>query len=272
MIGGRLLRQAKWHVLHGRVLEWVSIILLFLLIAAPLSILSWLIFATTTFTVQAVTIVDARPSTEAAIRNKTGALLGKNILLLETSILQQSIIDAVPQIRDIRIERKLPSALKIVVQEKSPALLLLSGGKYSFVDSQGVAYEEATLDTLPGVVLPIIKNTGEQTQIRLGLPAVSADFVLFILGAQQRVPDVLGADIAEFRIPSLAAREVHMQLTNNWLVKFDTTRPLDVQIDILQRLLAHTIPPDDHPKIEYIDLRIANRVYYKLRTGAPNKE
>lgn len=265
MRGGRLLRQAKWHMLHGRVLEWLSLALLGVLVIAPLSILLWLLFSTDTFTIQSITVVDARPHTEAAIREQTVHLLGKNILLSETTSVESAIAGTIPQIRNIRIERKLPSGLKIVVQEKTPALLLLSRSSYHFVDEQGIAYEEARLDTLPGVVLPVIKNTGEQGTVELGAPVVNADFVHFILKAQQELPALAGADIVEIRIPSLAAREVHMLLANNWLIRFDTSRALAIQLDILDRLLGGTISDEDQPRIEYIDLRIPNRVYYKFR-------
>lgn len=255
----------KWRLFRSRAVEWLTIVFLIVLIIAPLSILGWLLFATTTFTIQTITIVDAREHTSQAIREKIDHLTGKNILLIETSSLEQSLISQVPQIRDIRIERKLPSALKIVVQEKTPALLFLSNGKYYFVDQQGIAYEEASLDTLPGIVLPTVKNTGEQAAVQVGEPAVNNAFVTFIQNAQEQLPKILPAQIAEIRIPSLAAREVHMLLTNNWLIRFDTSRLLTVQTDILKRLLANTISAEDQPKIEYIDLRIPNRVYYKIK-------
>ena len=269
MIGGRTARRAKWHVVHGQALEWISIGFLALLIIAPVSILIWLLFSTDIFTVQAITVVDARPHTEETIREQTSQLIGKNILLLETKSVEGSIITNTSQIRDVHIVRKLPSGLKIVVQEKRPALLLLSSGSYYFIDEAGIAYEKAQLDRLPGIALPVIKNTGESGDVRLGVGAVNKAFVEFIVQANSDIPDVLSTDIAEFRIPSLATREVHMLLTNNWLVRFDTTRPLDVQIDILQRLLAHTIPVEKLPLIEYIDLRIPNRVYYKFIGATP---
>lgn len=260
----RRARQWRWRSLRGPVVEWLSIVLLVLFIAGPISILGWLVFFTDTFSIQEVTVVDARDNTKQAITDKMKPLLGKNILFIETSSLKQSILTDIPQVRDVLIARKLPSALKITVQEKQPALLLLSNGQYTFIDKNGIAYENAQLDTLPGIVLPTIKNTGKDTEVTLGAPAVSPDFVQFIADAEKSISDITSATVAEYRIPSLSAREVHVLLTNNWLIKFDTTRPLSVQLDVLKRLLQHTISPEDQGKIEYIDLRIPNRVYYKL--------
>ena len=257
--------SAQWRMIRPKVVEWASLILLILLIILPLSLFGWLVFATETFTIQAITIVDARDHTEQLIKNETETLKARNILLIQPDVIEQSIKDSIFQIRDVHVVRKLPAALKIVVQEKEPALLLLSGGKYHFVDSAGIAYEEARLDTLPGIVLPTIKNTGVHTEVVLGTPAVSKDFVQFIRQAEEELSGVVGGDMVEIRIPSLAAREVHMLLDTNWIIKFDTSRPFDVQLEVLRRLLEHTIPEENQEGIEYIDLRIPNRVYYKLR-------
>ncbi len=258
-------RNIRYFLERNKLLEWGSFILLSLLILGPLSFLAWLVFFTSTFNVQAITIVDAREHTSEQVRELSQILIGKNILFAQTPVLEQKILSSVPQLRDVHIVRKLPGTIKIIAQEKNPALLLLNNGTYYFVDDRGIAYEEARLDTLPGTVLPIIKNNDQSGSFDLGTPVVEQAFVQFVLQGQKDVPGVTGAQVAEIRMPSLAAREVHFQLDNNWLIKFDITRPLSSQLDVLQRLLAHTISEEDRPRIEYIDLRIPSRVYYKLR-------
>lgn len=255
----------RWRRWRPKVIEWASLLFLIVLIIFPLSVLGWLAFATDTFSIQAITIVDARSHTELLIQEQTEVLVYKNILLIQPDLIEQSIKDSIFQIRDVHVARKLPAALKITVQEKQPALLLLSGGKYHFVDGQGIAYEEARLDTLPGIVLPVIKNTGAHTEVTLGTPSVNEGFVQFIQEAQSSVPDTTSGTIAEIRIPSLAAREVHFLMDTNWILKLDTSRPLAVQLGVLRRLLAHNIPEKDRDSLEYIDLRIPNRVYYKIK-------
>lgn len=252
-----------WYHWRTRVLEWASVGLLALLIIGPLTMLGWLAFFTDTFVVQAITIVDARDHTTAKVRDFTSEQQGKNILSLQTLVIEQRLLAAIPQLRDVHIVRKLPGTLKIILQEKTPALLLLSSGKYYFVDFEGIAYEEASLDTLPGIVLPVVKSSGEAA-VEIGTPAVAEGFVQFVREAQEKLPSLANAEVVETRIPSLAAREVHFLFTNNWVIKFDTTRPLASQLDVFTRLLQHTIPEEERGRINYIDLRIPNRVYYKL--------
>jgi cell division septal protein FtsQ len=257
------MNRARWGQVQRKVIEWSSVAFLTLLIIGPLVILGWLLFFTDTFAVSAITVVDAKPNTEASIRTISESSMKKNILFVPTDQVEQKILHDVPQVRDIHILRKLPGTLKIIVQEKKPALLLVSGGSYYFVDAEGIAYENASLDVLPGVVLPTVKNSDSLAKVTLGTNAVEGSFVDFITEAQKKLPEIAHAQIAEMRIPSLATREVHFLLDRNWKILMDTTRSAEGQLDILSRLLEDTIPDEEQQTLEYIDLRIPNRVYYK---------
>lgn len=252
-------------------LRWLSITLLVFLIFLPLGFLGWLAFATDTFAIANITVVDARPHTVEEINTLLAQELGKNILFVRTDTREQQIARELPQVRTVHVARVLPNTLKVIVQEKTPALLFLSKGKYYFVDDQGIAYEEARLDTLPGTVLPTVKNNDREADIRLGIPAVEERLVSFVVSGQERVAEVAGAQVAEIRIPSLAAREVHFLLNNNWEIRFDIMRDTNAQLEVLRKLLENTITPEERAVLEYIDLRIPNRVYYKTSEAVSSK-
>jgi hypothetical protein len=149
------------------------------------------------------------------------------------------------------------------LQEKTSTLLLLSNGTYYFIDETGVPYEEAQLHTLPGVVLPTVRNADQAAKVALGVPVVPAEFVSFVQYAGEHITESIGAKVAEIRIPSLASREVHFILDTNWVIKFDVTRDPAAQINILSRVMKEMLTDEDRATLEYIDLRIPNRVYYK---------
>ncbi len=250
------------------ILPWLSILAVAALVLVPLGLLGWLIFFTDVFVVQAVTVTDARPHTIAAAKKIIEEQLSqnparKNIFFIPTDTLEQSIITSLPQVRTVYVARKLPGTVKAIIQEKTASLLLLSRGKYYFVDAQGIAYEEARLETLPGTILPIVKNNDANSQVTVGIPVVAKSFVEFVTYMEKELPAATKAAIAEIRIPSLSAREVHLLLSNNWVIRFDVTRSADIQLATLQKLLAGTISPDEQKKLDYIDMRIPDRVYYK---------
>ncbi len=254
--------------LRYRLTQALPAILLGLLLSACLGGLTWFILFTDTFTVQTITVVDARPSTAAQVQELARGYLGKSMLLSTTDLLEQKILGELPHVRTVRAARILPGTLKIIVQEKNPRLLLFSGGKYYFVDEDGRAYEEAQLETLPGTVLPTIKNSDAAAQVTIGTHVVEAEFLRFVDDLLAGLPEIVPAQAVEIRIPSLAAREVSFFLSNNWEIRFDSTRGAAGQLGVLGQLVTATIPPEEQGVLEYIDLRIPNRVYYKTITNA----
>lgn len=259
------MNRARWRLLGEQVISILSVVFLMCLIVIPVIWFIWFVFFTDTFTVQAITVVDARPHTSEQVQQILAERIGANMFWLQTGLLEQKLLLSIPQIRDVHMVRTLPSTLKVVIQEKEPVLLLLSQRKYYFVDGQGIAYEEARLDTLPGVVLPVVKNNDENATLAVGTPVLTESFISFVQSVQRHLPDMVAAQVVEVRIPSLAAREVHFHLANNWQLRFDVTRGASGQLTILRTLLQTTIPPEKQPLIEYIDLRIPQRVYYKLK-------
>lgn len=259
--------KVRWHSLLRLIGDWSSTFFLVLLIIVPACIFIWLLFFTKTFSVSAITIVDARPNTESAIRELASTAIGNNMLFMKTDTLERTIYLHVPQVKNVHIVRKLPETVKIIVQERTPVVLLVSKGAYYFLDKNGVAYEEASLDTLPGTALPTIKNLDTNTTVTLGTRAVDEEFIAFLQETLKEMPAITNGQIVEVQIPSLATREAHFLLDKNWTIKMDTTRPANSQLDVLSRLLDHTISGPDLEQLQYIDLRIQNRVYYKSRNS-----
>lgn len=262
--------QRVWAQLAASIMPWLSVVLLVLLIAVPIGIFIWLIFFTSLFTVQAVSVLDARSHiTEKAhtiVTERIAATpLDHNIFFVDTPDIARELARQIPEIRTVRVTRQLPGTVKVIVQEKKPALLFLAGGQYYFIDEYGIAYERARLDTLPGEVLPIVKSDDQSGQVTLGIAVVNRSFVEFVLFVQKELPQRINAKVAEIRIPSLSAREVRFLLENNWELRFDSTRAPAQQLQILEQLLSGTITPEEQQQLEYVDLRIPDRVYYRTR-------
>lgn len=256
---------------------WAPAALLVAVVVGSVVLTIWFIFFTDAFLVQSITVLDARPHTTTAVRQAVESHLPhaadsrwfRTVFFVPVASLESKIMTTIPQVRTVHITRVLPGTIKVVIQEKTPALLLLASGKYYLVDQEGIAYEEARLDTLPGTVLPTVKTNDQGAQVTIGGPVVSQSFVGFVQTVQEKIPGATGGQAAEIRIPSLAAREVSFRLDNNWEIRFDVTRPAQTQLDTLKRLLDTSIPPEEKAALEYIDLRIANRVYYKTRLNTP---
>ncbi len=259
-----------WQAAQTKALPLLSVLLLVMVIIVPIALFSWFFFFTDMFQVQAITVIDAKSELSAQIKELISSRLaqsplGQNIFFAQTDSLETEAVSKFPQIRTIHVVRKLPGTIKAIVQEKQPALLLLSNGQYYFVDQEGVTYQEAHIADLPGIVLPTVKNDDQSSKVTLGVAAVAPSFVSFVQNIEEALPKEVSAKPAEIHIPSLAAREIHVKLDNNWLILFDATRPAASQMTVLQKLLSTTISATEASQLEYIDLRIPNRVYYKTK-------
>lgn len=248
----------------------LSLALLIAAVVGPLVFFTWLVFGTETFMVRAITVVDARPHvTEGVQRLVEHELLASGqrptIFFVHTERLERLIREQFPSVRNALVQRHLPGVIKVIIQEKAPALLLLTHGAYYFVDEQGVVYERAELSLLPGVVLPTVKNRDASGEVTVGKPVVEAQFVTFVKEVQAALPQRVGVEVVEMYIPSLAAREVSFRLSNNWTVRFDSTASANRQLSILEQVLNETLTDNERQQLEYVDLRIPNRVYYRTR-------
>lgn len=255
-----------------RFMPWLSVIMLAVLVLGPLGLFIWLFTSTNTFVVQAVTVVDARAHTEEAIKSFINEELATskfsdNIFLVPTEALEFRLKQNLPQLRTVRITRQLPGTIKIIAQEKQASLLFLSGGKYYLVDENGEAYEEARLEILPETVLPVVKNSSNK-EIQLGVSTVTPDLVKLLQELHEELPEITGAEVAEVRIPAVAARELEFKMTNNWDLLFDAQRTAGSQLSILRRVLNEIIGEQEQANLEYIDLRIPQKIYYKLTATA----
>lgn len=255
----------------------LSFALLIAAVAGPLVFFAWLVFRTEAFLVQAITVVDARPHVTVAVQRLLDEELlsqGRRptIFFVPTERLEQLIREQFPSVRTVWVQRQLPGIIKVVAQEKRPALLLLTYGAYYFVDESGVAYERAELSLLPGVMLPTVKNKDSGGEVVAGKPAwlvgrpvLEPVFVTFVKEVQAALPQRAGAEVMEMHIPSLAAREVSFRMSNNWTIRFDSTQAAARQLSILEQVLNQTLTDDEKKQLEYVDLRIPNRVYYRTR-------
>lgn len=264
--------RSGWWSLYNHTAQFFSTVFLIVLIFVPIGLFIWLFFFTDVFIVQAITVVDARDETAAAakeiIEEHVNKLpWGKNIFFVQAQALEAEILNRLPQTRTVHVTRKLPGTIKTIIQEKEPAFLLLSSGNYYYVDATGVVYEEARLETLPGTVLPTVKNDDTSSGVTIGVEAVEETFVDFVLDLHDLVPEYLNVQVGEIHIPSLAAREVHVILDTNWKILFDATRSVQNQMTILQTILRDTVSPEEREALEYVDLRVPNRVYYRTRLG-----
>lgn len=211
-------------------------------------ILGYLFFYSSFFKIKKV-IADNPALTEEFLNQYRG----QNIILLSTKKVQQEVTQKLPYIENIKVIRGLPNTLRIETQTYQPVLIWQTQNHQYSVDSGGLVIDEANglLD------LPIIRDN-KNLPVQIKQLVVSQNFIEFIKKIQNRFIDKVGFKTTYFEINETIF-QVDALTDQGWLVKFDTTRSIDDQLDDLSKLLSE----HKDEVSEYVDVRVEGRVYYK---------
>lgn len=143
-----------------------------------------------------------------------------------------------------------------VIRSHSPELIWRTGESSFVIDERGFATSK----------LEAAKNEGTDS-----LPAVRDDSSLPVEAGGQVVPEEFvafatnvansGLPVEKLRIID-TSRELYADLDKGYFIRFDTTRPVDSQIDSVRR--TQKLAERNNDVIEqYIDVRLQHKAYYR---------
>ncbi len=184
--------------------------------------------------------------------DQTG-LKGQNILFINISEIKSKILASHPEVNQVQIVRGLPDTLKIVIKSNQALLIWQTNNQQYLINQKGVAFSELQGQT----DLPLVQDN-KNLNIQLGQQVVTANFIEFIHELSNKFSDALGFKIVYFEINETIF-QVEAMADQGWLVKFDSTRSVDDQLDALKKVLAEH-KADIH---EYADVRVEGKVFYK---------
>jgi len=197
----------------------------------------------------------------------------KNILLVNLGNIKENILDAFPQIADVKIKRKLPKTLSFNILERKGVAQFCRAfelftkeesqtvyQKCFLLDEEGVVFEEIIKDNifLPKIVLS--KNQ-EKNELELGQEIIENQLLSGILDIFSQLKD-LNIETKEFLIVS--EERINVKTLDNWEIYFNPKEDLDWQLTKLKAVLKN-IPLEKRNDLEYIELRFGNFAPPKYR-------
>jgi cell division septal protein FtsQ len=166
------------------------------------------------FQISGVDVQGVRRLTEDEIRDIGGIFAGQNIFLVDIDAAARQARSH-PWVKDVRIHRRLPNRISMIITERSPNAVLDAGGERYLIDDEGVAIERrAKRGDPPELPLVVIRDCavslGERV-VAKGIPG--AMDLLSELAARKgwRLADVaIKADSTETLSLLYAGREFKM--------------------------------------------------------------
>lgn len=186
-------------------------------------------------------------------------LVPENSLLFLSPARANSILTkAEPVIESVKVKRTWPDKISFEITERTPALVLSSGGTNYLIDDQGFVIKQVGPET---TLMEI--NDSVQEDIPVG-STLGGKLIPFVLSMQSQWPSKVQVPLSSAKIPGKGSTEVEFISAEGWSVFFSTDRPVTSQLANLSGLLAHQIGAN-RVKLAYVDLRLAKWAYFCLK-------
>lgn len=273
----RLAYKDELRIKKRKKVALIALIALFIIVAACVG-LGYLLFFANLLDVRAIDISGAEiiPSADLKITTEdwlNGGFLGiarnRNLLFVSAKKLASELTAKFPRINSAEIRKEFPHGLKITVIERQSAGTWCLGnggkpfgdtqGKCFYFDKNGVAYAEAMPSS--GFLILNVADYRGQT-VALGSAVASEEWFKNIITAGELLPKV-GVNVAEISIPSGSFDEFDAKTAGGWKILFSNSTDIAKQITSLGILFRDKLPAASRAGLQYIDLRIQDRIYYR---------
>ncbi len=193
----------------------------------------------------------------------------RNFFLLSRKKVNEKLRSDFNRLEISSIEKKFPNAILIRVKERQPEIAWCSGGVCYLVDKEGLVYagadardEEITRERF----LIVIDDNARPIDIKKTM--IGIEFIDYLKQIDVVLIDKLGLKLKDsYHTPSLSSREILVKIDEKegWELKMDVAVSPEETEKILETLFEKELEPEKRKNLEYLDLRVKNKVYYKMR-------
>jgi cell division septal protein FtsQ len=218
--------------------------------------LIYLLFFSHLFDIKTVQVIGYQNSDkvkEAAAEQGGGGWFANNIILFNKSELKETL-SGDPLAADIYIKKVFPNKLVVEIVESRPSMIWVTKGERFLVDERG-----AVLGKAGNEKLPVIYDSADIGVAR-GDKVASPIFIKFITGIWDGFEPATQTKINKIILFDLIT-DVRVVSSAGWTVYLDASKDPKAQLDNLTKVLKEA--QKSVKKLEYIDLRLDARAFYK---------
>lgn len=200
---------------------------------------------------------------------KLGLFKRDNFIILDGGGIKNDLLEKFKQIDSVAIDRKFPDKLEIRITERKTALILCSGDPCFVIDAGGSAFAPADFgaDQFGENDLSVLRDLS-QKPIDAGV-SLDPDLLRFVADIKNRLKQDLGIGIKqEIDTPALVSGDIRVETDEGWKIFFNQNIGTDKEIEMLKTVLSNNIK-DARSGLDYVDLRVDNKVYYKMKNSDP---
>ena len=226
--------------------------------------------------IRAVAVAGIQTLDERGVRDRIGlALAGtrawifpqSSFFLADTREIASGLAHDFPRIRAVAIAKKFPDKLDIVIIERGFWGIFCNGQHGSstpvcaYIDPDGIAYEYAPE---PQGKLIVSIQSDEAGDIALGAPVIDPLIMAAIRGLAEKIPTAGGGTIVDFELYTRVPSEIRAIAADGFMMIFKREDDYTSTLGVLKRVMDGEIK-DRRSRLDYIDLRFGNKVFYKMK-------
>lgn len=204
-----------------------------------------------------------------------GLIEKNNLLLISKSRIKSDLLNRFKKIKSAEVRKEFPSSVCVKIEERSSLIVWCSGGPCYIIDERGLAYTGIDPDAPEIIENNLIKIIDKGAQpVSVGEKVLTEDEVAFLLELREEFRGEIKLNIYdEWETPSIIAEEVRIKTSEDWYIYFSTQVPPNKAIRTLKTFLEEEISAiKKRKKLEYVDLRTENKVYYKMKVEEKSEE
>lgn len=185
----------------------------------------------------------------------------RNYFLASPQALTDLIAGQFPELSHVEVAKPLfPPRLRITIRERVLAGTWCGLAPPCYlIDTDGVLYGESAVAS--GTITMLLSD---EKYASIGERVLDTSSVAVLARMKKEFQDQFGLAVQEFSLTDLP--DITARLADGWTVRFNATQPLESTLDALRKTLENI--DRTTRRIEYIDLRIEGRAYYKV-VGVP---
>jgi len=108
------------------------------------------------FQISNITVIGVDRYSPGQIIEVSGIQIGDNMLRLDTGQIVEDILYAFPYIASVRVQRRIPPRVEIIVTQYQPEIVAVANGEMAFLTLQGKLLERGSL--VPPVGIPVVRG------------------------------------------------------------------------------------------------------------------
>lgn len=176
-----------------------------------------------------------------------------NFFTVNTSKIEGAIRQKFILVSDIRVAKKFPKSIKIIIQEKKSVITLCKEESCFNFDNNGIPFEASDK---PPFVIKI------SSSIDLNKNVLSDSDFRAIIDLKNRLQNFSDISIKEIIFKNQEGI-IEVYENGGWKILFRTDNNINRQIENLKLVLDQKIPIEKRKNLEYIDLRFGDNIYFK---------